>query len=193
MSADCIKDKYPIYIGIFFNDSSRKKFNKYFKSSGLLLDKNSHVTLKYLGQEKIIPDDLKSLLTKKINVDVVGISKSNAGTALVVNHDINKYHSNPHITIKVNKNSKPADVGKAIDLNNIKKLDLIKLDGIITSFCHWNNNINNINGGRILYRKKGKHKKSYKKKLSKKKSSSKKSSSKKSSSKKSSSKKSSSK
>ena len=175
MSANCIKGTYPIYIGIFFNDSSRKKFNKDFKYSGLLLDKNSHVTLKHLGNEKIIPDDLKSLLTKKITVNVVGISESKSGTALIVNHDIPKYNINPHITLKVNTNSKFVDVGKEINLNNIKKLDLIKLDGIITSFCQWNNNINNINGRRIIHRKKGKHKKSAKKKSSNKKSSNKKS------------------
>jgi hypothetical protein len=191
MSANCIKDTYPIYIGIFFNESSRKKFNKDFKSSGLLLDKNSHVTLKYLGQEKIIPDDLNLLLNQKITVDVIGISESDSGTALIVKHDIPKYNINSHITLKVNKNSKPVDVGKSIDLNNIKKLDLIKLDGIITSFCHWNNNINNINVGRILYRKICRNKKSCKKKSSNKKSCKKKSSNKKSSKKKSSNKKSS--
>ena len=157
MSKQCIKDGYPIYIGIFFNKYARKKFKDV---SNINLDKNAHVTLKYLGSEKLIPPDLELLLNTKISVEVIGISESNSGKALIVKHNIPIYNDNPHITIKVNKNSKPVDVGKEIKTGKISPL-IFKdgIDGIVTSFCNWYNNIDNINGG-VIFNKKSKQKKS---------------------------------
>ena len=135
------KIECPVYVGIFFPPEIIKNFNY----DGIKLNTYSHITLKYLGNELNIPPVLSKLLNKTIYISIIGISDSYAGKAFVIKNNLPINIINPHITLIVNNNFKPVDVGYAINNNNITNIKPIKLKGIITTYGEYFNKNNNSN------------------------------------------------